>query len=360
MKAKLRLLAVVVLIFVLVYPGLPANAASTLTTLYFGEIVLTGGVMNGNFPNVWDLAACDLTLDAKVDLSGVLYATNAYAQSQLGLRTAGLANYNPDDGVWLFTDNSAANGLDLDDKLILQNLTGGDESAYVPAGAVTPVWFDRADTEGIYNVQLRVHYDALAAQGEARLSINEVAQHLDGTAIETGIPFTAADPAQMQVFYGIDGYGTTHTVKLSDVYISGCLVLETGQVNGGGAFYPEDTGEEGNVTPGGHATFAFVAKRKDLSSTGNLRFQYVLDDLQLVSDSYDWVTVSTVQGIFEGVGQLNGIPGYRFRVTAVDGDLFGGVDRFQIRIWTGLADYDHPTHLAEGYLSQGQIIVHKK
>jgi hypothetical protein len=52
---------------------------------------------------------------------------------------------------------------------------------------------------------------------------------------------------------------------------------------------------------GSKATFGFVAKLRDGSSSGQLEFQYKTDSINLKSTSYDWVTVSTTQAIFEGL-----------------------------------------------------------
>ena len=103
-----------------------------------------------------------------------------------------------------------------------------------------------------------------------------------------------------------------------------------------------------------------MAKLRDGTSSGQLEFQYKTDDLNLKSTSYDWVTVSSTQVIFEGTGTINGSGNCKFRVWAFDGDKTGGMDRFAIRIWTGDAGYDMPTYRAEGDLGGGQIVVHKK
>jgi hypothetical protein len=175
-----------------------------------------------------------------------------------------------------------------------------------------------------------------------------------------GIKFRG-DMTQMQVFYGIYGYGVTHSVTFRNLEVQGCFVLDAGMATGGGWFLAEDTGGLGNVTPGGKATFGFVAKQKNESSTGNLVFQYNTDGIDLKSSNYDWVNVATAQAMFEGVGRLNGMDGFKFRVRAVDGDKIGtGTDRFEIRIWTTGGDFASPTHRAEGDLGGGQIVVHKK
>jgi hypothetical protein len=151
-----------------------------------------------------------------------------------------------------------------------------------------------------------------------------------------------------------------HTISWGDVVVVGEPVLQAGMATGGGWFIPDDDTFVGD-TPGGKATFGFAAKQDDRKgSSGHLGFQYHVDKLDLKSTSYDWVTLSSTQVIFEGEGVLNGTPGFRFRVHAFDGDKTGGADRFTIRIWTGTDDYEMPTYRAEGELGGGQIVVHKK
>lgn len=134
-----------------------------------------------------------------------------------------------------------------------------------------------------------------------------------------------------------------------------------GMATGGGWFIPEEDKATGLVALGSRASFGFVAKQKDNVSSGNLQFIYHGDNLNLASTSYDWVALSATQVMFEGIGTINGIPGYRFRVAAFDGDQTGGQpDRFTIRIWTGSDNWDAPTYRAEGNLGGGQIVVHKK
>jgi hypothetical protein len=49
---------------------------------------------------------------------------------------------------------------------------------------------------------------------------------------------------------------------------------------------------------------------------------------------------------FKGFGKINGVSGYEFIVTVIDGNVpgGGGVDKFRIKIWektTGLIVYDN-------------------
>jgi hypothetical protein len=177
----------------------------------------------------------------------------------------------------------------------------------------------------------------------------------------TGISFasTLSKMASMQVF--VSGNPGNGEILVQNLTVTGCLNLEEGMGTGGGWFIPETDTFVG-TTPDGKATFGFVAKQDEKKgSTGQLEFQYHADNLNLKSVAYDWVNVAATQVMFAGVGTLNGAPGFSFRVRAVDGDKLGtGIDRFEIRIWTGGGDFDNPTYRAEGELGGGQIIVHKK
>jgi hypothetical protein len=382
-----------------------SSAASPPTSLYYGDVTLSGGFESGHFANVWDLTACDLKIAATVDLNGMVDDSGAHAWSELGARAVGYGDFNPTwdaegAGVWLATDydwtaNTFAPDpvgsptLDMDDKLILQKAGGHGEGDYnLPSAPPAPgnnhrVWFDRDgvdewqddsplavnggtyNTGGIYDVVITMQ-NTDATSGTALMTINGLDQgfETDGNwntmeLTPAGMTFTG-DMAQMEVFYGLYGYGATHSVVFQDITVTGCLVLEEGMATGGGWFVPDPTNSLLPTLDGSKATFGFVAKLKSGTSSGQLEFQYKADGLNLKSSSYDWVAVSATQVIFEGTGTLNGVGDYKFRVWAFDGDKTGGVDRFTIRIWTGNGGYESPTYGAEGDLGGGQVVVHKK
>lgn len=415
---KLGVLAAIALIVGLspLFGGI-VGAASAPTTLYYGNVTLSGGFVSSHFPQVWDLACCDLVVSFTYDANGLVDDAGAHAWAELGIRQVGYGDFNPTwlvegAGVWLATDydwtvNTFAPDppgsptLDLDDKLILQKGGGCGEGGYwdgtqwtggynLPDVSPAPwnnhrIWFDRDgvdqwqaqnplavdggtyNTGGTYDVVITLHADS-DTSGTAYMTINGLNQgfETDGnwSTMElspAGMTFTG-DMTQMQVFYGLYGYGVTHGVEFRDITVTGCLVLEEGMATGGGWFVPENKNSYGLTLDGGSkATFGFVAKQKNDTSSGQLEFQYHGDGLNLKSTSYDWVTVATTQIMFEGIGMLNDVPGYKFRVRAVDGDRTGtGIDRFEIRIWIGDDTWLMPTYRAEGDLGGGQIVVHKK
>jgi len=156
-------------------------------------------------------------------------------------------------GVWLATDYDwTANTfdpdpvgfptMDLDDKLILQRQGGQGEGAY-DLPSVPPVpgnnhrfWWDRdgvdpwqnpatANTGGIYQIIIKLHATD-ATTGTAYMNIRGLDQgfETDGNwnTIEltpAGMTF-AGDMKHLQVFYGIYGYGATHTAKFQNIQVT--------------------------------------------------------------------------------------------------------------------------------------------
>ncbi len=230
----------------------------------YGDVVLTGGFMAGHFSEVWDLTKGDMYIIFTVNLTGLVddFGGNAHAWSELGVRTIGYGDFNPTwqaegAGVWLATDYDwTANTfdpdppgsptLDLDDKLILQKAGGHGEADYnlpgVPPnpGANHRIWFDRDgvdqwqaqsplavdggtyNTQGIYYIVIRLHATS-STTGEAYMTVNGLDQgfEVDGNwntmeLTPAGMTFTG-DMTQMQVFYGLYGYGATHVVQFGDI-----------------------------------------------------------------------------------------------------------------------------------------------
>ena len=156
-------------------------------------------------------------------------------------------------GVWLATDYDwtpntfdpdpvGKPNLDLDDKLILQRKGGQGEGAYdMPSVPPTPgnnhrVWWDRdgvdpwqnpatANTGGIYPVIITLHATS-DTTGTAYMNIRELDQGFETDSNWNTIELTPAgmtftgDMKHLQVFYGLYGYGTTHSATFSDITVT--------------------------------------------------------------------------------------------------------------------------------------------
>ncbi len=223
-------------------------------TIDLGTVTVSGGYQAGHFDPIWDLTNSDITVSFTANLTGMQDLAGAHAWSELGIRQVGGSDFNPNaKGVWLATDYDYAAGtfapdpvgsptLDMDDKLILQKQSGQGEGAYnLPGVPPTPgnnhrVWWDRdgvdpwqngetANTAGLYNVVMNFRATS-ATTGEAFMTINTLAQgfETDGnwSTIEltpAGMTFTG-DMTHMQVFYGLYGYGATHSATFADVTVT--------------------------------------------------------------------------------------------------------------------------------------------
>jgi hypothetical protein len=249
--------------------GLPSGmAAPGPTTVSEGGVTLSGGYQTGHFPEIYDATACDMNISFTYDGNGLVDQAGAHAWSELGIRDlTTTADFNPNGkGIWLATDyDYTANTfapdpvgsptLDLDDKLILQKVSGQGEGAYnLPSTPALPgnnhnFWFDRDgvdqyqaasplavdggtyNTGGFYNIDLTFHATS-ATTGTAYMTINGLAQgfEVDGNwnTIEltpAGMSFSA-DMTRMRVFYGLYGYGygAIHSVAFNDIQVTGCFV----------------------------------------------------------------------------------------------------------------------------------------
>jgi len=265
MKKSIVVLIMLSLTLVLLLPlGSISAFADTATTKTYSDVTLSGGYQAGNFPEVWDLTCGDLVITSTVDLNGMKDLSGAHAWSELGLRNVGAGNFNPavGSGVWLATDYDWTVGtfgpdpvgaptLDMDDKLILQRRGGFGEGDYdLPSTPPTPgnnhrVWFDRDgvdqsqalsplainggtyNTLGKYNVVLTLHANG-DTTGTAYMTINNLNQGFetdgDWNTMEltpAGMTFTG-NMKQMQVFYGIYGYGATHIAEYQNISVTGC------------------------------------------------------------------------------------------------------------------------------------------
>jgi hypothetical protein len=252
-------------VLALILLAMPVHVSGDSVTKSYGDVTLTGGYQAGHFPEVWDLTCSDMVLSFTYDGNGLVdeFGWGAHAWSALGIRAVGYGDFNPTwdvegAGVWLATDYDSTAGtfapdppgapiLDLDDKVILQKAGGHGEGDYnLPSVPPAPgnnhrVWWDRdgvdpwqnpatANTGGIYQIVITLSATS-ATTGTAYMNIRGLDQgfETDGNwnTIEltpAGMTFTG-DMTQMQVFYGLYGYGpddVTHTVSFNDINVTGC------------------------------------------------------------------------------------------------------------------------------------------
>jgi hypothetical protein len=240
---------------VLLLAAMPALASGPVTKPYENRVLSSW--QWSNFPDIWDLTQCDLTLSYTINMSEI--ASAGWSVTEVGLRQVGAPNIDPNlQGGWMQSNymNAASNPTyqNINDMHLLSK-HGWSYQYYDVDGfgnAVAPYWsnnnygfwFDRDgvdqwqanfwgavnggtySTGGTYDIVIA--YQAVdASTGTMLATINGVQQGLyiggwknaQPEFYPAGKSFTG-NVAQMQVFYGRGGGGGT--VTLSDITVTGC------------------------------------------------------------------------------------------------------------------------------------------
>ena len=142
----------------------------------------------------------------------------------------------------------------------------------------------------------------------------------------------------------------------------------------GGGFIDSPAGASVDYpTMTGKANFGFVSKYKKGSNTpeGETEFQFKAGDLNFHGSVYDYgsLVISGGKAQYRGTGEVNGVAGYRFVLTAYDGQGPGGngIDRFRIKITrNGSVVYDNRMGASDDMdladpmaIAGGSIVIHK-
>jgi hypothetical protein len=165
------------------------------------------------------------------------------------------------------------------------------------------------------------------------------AQSVKGGTVSTSYKFAAAGVYNVTLAVTDDDGGTGTATKIGGqtAYV---VVYDpsAGYVVGSGWFNSPAGAYRPAPNAAGRAVFAFVSKyQKGLSvPSGQTDFKFQAGDLVFKSTSYDWLVIQPAfKAQYQGRGMINGVGGYAFLLTAVDGDVQGapGPDSFRIRIW---------------------------
>jgi hypothetical protein len=162
-----------------------------------------------------------------------------------------------------------------------------------------------------------------------------------------------------------DGDCATKTAQVPAVVYdpSAGFVTGGGWITSPAGAYPADPALTGKATCG------FVSKyaKGATEPSGNTEFFFQAAGMKFKATSYCWFVVAGAKAQYKGSGTVNGVDGYRFMLTAVDGQQPGGgdADKFRIKIWDsadtvvydnqiGELDSAPPTTL----LSGGSVVIH--
>jgi hypothetical protein len=124
-----------------------------------------------------------------------------------------------------------------------------------------------------------------------------------------------------------------------------------------------------NPSPVGKGRFGFVSKYQNGTTTpiGQTQFTLNVANLSFHSTAYDWMVVTGGRADYHGAGTINGLAGYHFQLTAIDGgSTADGIDRVRLRIWcdaTGALVYDNGLGALDDNgpgtaLAGGSIVIH--
>lgn len=139
----------------------------------------------------------------------------------------------------------------------------------------------------------------------------------------------------------------------------------------GGGWINSMAGALNGSTLTGKANFGFVSKYKKGAAipTGETEFQFHIANFNFHSTIYEWLVVSGAKAQYKGSGTVNGVEGYKFLLTATDGQLSGGsgIDRFRIKIWNSTGTvYDNVPDASDDIskanpqaIEGGSIVIHK-
>lgn len=263
----------------------PVDGANQVTKTYSSVTHSSNGSTSGsNFADIWDLTAGDMEISYSVDLNGIKdedpgtggWDWGDHAWSEFGIRdTSTTTNFNPDGkGIWMASDYSDTNGkwppikintfdpdpvgaptYDMDDKFVLQRISGQAEGNYnLPSTPPSPgnnhrFWFDRDgvdqwqddsplavngstyNTEGTYEIKIKLHATSNTT-ATAYMTVNGLDQGFETNGNWNNIELTPAgmtwtgDMKHLQVFCGLYGYGANHSVIFSNVSVTGYLRYE--------------------------------------------------------------------------------------------------------------------------------------
>ena len=171
-----------------------------------------------------------------------------------------------------------------------------------------------------------------------------------GGVVTTTHTFTQAGVYQVRLT-ATDACGNSTTAsQTGDGFDWTVIVFDPngGFVTGGGWFVSPAGAYRPNPALTGKANFGFVSKYQKGAKipTGETEFQFKDGDLNFHSTAYEWLVIAGAKAQYKGTGTVNGVGGYGFLLTGIDGDQLGTKqqDRIRVRIWnagTGGVLYDN-------------------
>ncbi|HSE24983.1 MAG TPA: PKD domain-containing protein, partial [Pyrinomonadaceae bacterium] len=162
--------------------------------------------------------------------------------------------------------------------------------------------------------------------------------------------YTFKDPGVYKVTLKVtDNTGATSWVDTQDDVEALVVVYDpaSGYTIGGGWINSPLGALVSDPLMAGKLSFGFNSKffKGATNPKGESQLDFLLGNLDFNALNYDYLVIDKARAQFRGFGKINGVSGYDFIVSVIDGGLpgGGGVDKFRIKIWnktTGIIVYD--------------------
>jgi hypothetical protein len=209
-------------------------------------------------------------------------------------------------------------------------------------------------------------HSALWQWGDGTSDTPGVVVEADGSGSVSGTHTYAALGVYAVTLTVTDGFASGQFIVYVAVYDSSAgFVTGAGLIDSpAGAYTPDPT-------LAGKAVFGFVSRYQKGSSvpTGRTSFRFHAADFTFESTDYQWMVIAGARVQYKGSGTVNGVSGYGFILSAIDGQISGGggVDKFRVKIWdktTGNVVYDNQMDAPEDAapttaIAAGSIVIHK-
>jgi len=162
--------------------------------------------------------------------------------------------------------------------------------------------------------------------------------------------YTFKDPGVYKVTLKVtDNTGATSWVDTQDDVEALVVVYDpaSGYTIGGGWINSPLGALISDPTMMGKMSFGFNSKffKGATNPKGESQLDFLVGNLDFNALNYDYLVIDKSRAQFAGFGKVNGVSGYNFIVTVIDGGLpgGGGIDKLRIKIWnktTGAIVYD--------------------
>jgi len=169
--------------------------------------------------------------------------------------------------------------------------------------------------------------------------------------------YTFKDPGVYKVTLKVtDNTGVTSWIDTQDDVEAIVVVYDpaSGYAIGGGWITSPLGALVSDPTMTGKMSFGFNSKffKGATNPKGESQLDFLLGNFDFNALNYDYLVIDKDRAQFKGFGKVNGMSGYEFIVTVIDGNMPGGdgVDKFRIKIWEKLSGrivYDNQPGLSD-------------